>query len=148
MLAIWRWYKILHFIVDSSSLLGAVDVTLSPQGRVPVCVGDLPEFECTLALGSQLLEWRINIMLENERMVDSYNRFIDTSGLMQTLMAHSIVFSFASSATSPLMSTLSISGVTRNLTSIEVLCVDRLQQTSSSALLEVIRSADMVPSKY
>ena len=113
-----------------------------PQGTVPVCIGDplLIEFECTIAAGRQLLEWRINITLENETMVGSYyTRLIDTSGQVQMpLLLHSIVFSFATSAISPLMSTLSISGVTGNLTSIEVICVDRLERTSSSALIHVI----------
>jgi hypothetical protein len=125
--------------------VGAGDVALSPQGTVPVCVGDLlSEFECTIATGREQLEWRINIMLENETMVDSYTRLVDTSGEVQTLMVHSIVFSFASSATSPLMSTLSISGVTANLASIGVICEDRLGESLSSALLEIIRSVDMV----
>ena len=129
-------------------LVGAGDVALYPQGRIPVCVEDpLSKFECTLAPGRLFLEWRINIMLENETMVDSYSRLVDTSGTVQRLMAHSIEFSFATSAISPLMSTLSISGVTGNLTGIEVTCVDRGEQTSSSALLEVINS-DMLPSKY
>ena len=124
------------------------DVTLHPQGTVPVCVEDtIPEFECTLAAGSRFLEWRMNIMLENETMVDSYSRLLDTSGQVQRLTAHSIVFIFATPAISPLTSTLSISGMTRNLTSIEVICVDRAEQTSSSALLEVINS-DMLPSTY
>ena len=133
-------------IIITINIIG--DVALYPQGRVPVCVEDpLPEFECTLAAGRQLLEWRINIMLETESMVDSYRRLVDTSGQIQRLVAHSIVFNFATSAISPLMSTLSISGVTRNLTSIEVICVDRVEQISSSALLKVINS-DMLPSKY
>ena len=115
------------------------DVALYPQGTVPVCVEDpLHVFECTLAPGRLFLEWRISIMLENETMVDSYSRLVDTSGPVQRLMAHSIVFSFATSAVSPLMSTLSISGVTGNLTSIEVICVDRGEQTSSSALIHII----------
>ena len=88
------------------------------------------------------------LAIENEIIVDSYTRFVDTSHQVQTLTAHSIVFSFATSATSPLTSTLSISGVTGNLTGIGVTCVDRLQRISSSSLLKIIRSADMVPSKY
>ena len=108
-----------------------------------MCVEDplsLPEFECTLIPGRQLLEWRINIimMLENETMVDSYSRLVGTTGKVPGLMARSIVFSFATSAISPLISTLSISGVTGNLTSIEVICVDRAEQTSSSALIHII----------
>ena len=87
-------------------------------------------------------------MLENETMVDSYTRLVDTSGQVPRVMARSIVFSFATSAISPLMSALSISGVTGNLTSIEVICVDRAEQTSSSALLKVINSDIMLPSKY
>ena len=115
-----------------------------------MCVEDpLPEFECTLApaAGRQLLVWRISITFENETMVDSYTRLVDISGQVPRVMARSIVFSFATSAISPLMSTLSISGVTENLTSIEVICVDRAEQTSSSALLQVINS-DMLPSTY
>ena len=77
-------------------------------------------------------------MLENETIVDSYSQLFNIAGQMQILTAHSIVFSFAISAIPPLMSTLSISGVTGNLTSIEVICVDRAEQTSSSAFIYII----------
>ena len=88
-------------------------------------------------------------MLENETMADSYSQLFNIAGQMQTLTAHSIVFSFVISAIPPLMSTLSISGVTGNLTSIEVICVDRAEQTSSSALLKVINSDTCIlPSKH
>lgn len=80
----------------------------------------------------------------NETRVDSYQRLVDASGQMpEGLTVNSVVFTFITSAPrqiSPLMSTLSISNVTKNLNRTEVICVDRATRNSSSTPIKVINS--------
>lgn len=119
---------------------------ISPQGIVSVCAGDPLLLECTVA--GNLLEWRINIMPDDDTRVDSYNRLVDTSyQTPEKLIINSTVFSFTiptQHQISPLMSNMSISHVTRSLNRTEVMCVDRGEQTSSSAFIKVINSDEHV----
>ena len=129
--------------------IAAGNATLLPQEEVPVCAGDPLQLECTIA--GSLLEWRINIVPENETRVESYQRLIDTSGqIPESLTVNSIMFNFTTSAPlqiSPLTSNLNISNVTRYLNRTEVICKDRIGQISSSAIIEVINSEHILQSK-
>ena len=118
-----------------------------PQGTVSVCAGDSLLLQYRVA--GSLLNWRINIMPENETRVDTYNRLIDTSfQTSESLIVNSTVFSFTTSAqyqTSPLMSNMSIRNVTRTLNRTEVICMDRMRKkNSSSAIIKVINSDEHV----
>ena len=80
-------------------------------------------------------------------MIQGWTHIVDSYQTPESITINSTVFSFTTSTQhqiTPLMSNMSISHVTRSLNRTKVMCVDRREQTSSSAFIKVINSDEHV----
>ena len=107
-----------------------------------MCTGDQIELACTIEGG--FLRWSIIVMPDNETST-TYGRLVDNSEQMpENVVVNSTMLTFSRTSAPyslPLMSNLSINRVT-SMTN--VICTDISARSSSSTLLNVINSEDMV----
>ena len=120
-------------------------MTVSPSGTALACDGDQLELTCSLT--GRVLEWNINLLLED----DSFEYVLDSVSQISpshTITVNSIMFTFSrvsSPNSQPLTSRLVISQVNSSIINGTVVnCADRETRDSSSTVINVITGQTIV----
>ena len=130
----------IFFFSKNNNFMHAGEVTISPSGTALACDGDQLELTCHIT--GRVLEWNINVLLED----DHFESILDS--VSQTLPSHTItvnatikfVFTRISPPNSqPLTSRLVISQADSGIINGTVVsCVDRETRNSSPTIINVI----------
>lgn len=112
---------------------------ITPQDVAPVCNGDQLELNCTIT--GRFLEWSFNAFPENETTIRRYSRVLSTASQTSKLQINSTVFAFSRisvEGSTPLSSTLLISGTSTSLDGIMVNCGNRETSELLSTTIDII----------
>ena len=122
--------------------INAGTVTLSPGPVAPVCqAGD--ELQLTCSTNGTFIRWSFTVRNDQGRL-QQYQRFISQDGTRQThesvITVNSIIFTFmrtSAQGDSPLISTLVINSVNRDLNATTINCEDAETSMTASTTIRL-----------
>ena len=129
-----------HETLFISNCMHAGEVTISPSGTALVCDGDQLELTCHIT--GRVLEWDINVLLEDDRfksVLDSVSPILPSHTVTVNATIKFIFTRISPPNSQPLTSRLVINWADSGIINGTIVnCVDRQIRNSSSTIINVI----------